>query len=56
MYDLTSNRICKYDASGTFLSALGGFTDGVGLIAIDRQGDIYGAEPGADVVLRFHQP
>ena len=54
--DLANDRICKYDGSGTFLTALGGFSGPVGLIAVDQQGDIYGAEPEDDLVLKFHQP
>ena len=54
--DQGNGRICKYDGSGAFLTALGGFTSDVGFIAIDKQGDIYGAEGSDDVVLKFHQP
>jgi tripartite motif-containing protein 71 len=54
--DGLNGRICKYDGSGAFLTALSGFTGPVGLIAVDKQGDIYGSEPFDDVVLRFHQP
>jgi hypothetical protein len=35
---------------------LGGFSGRVGLIAVDQQGDLYGAEPFDDLVLKFHQP
>ena len=56
VYDLANGRICKYDGSGTFLTAFNGFTGDVGVIAVGQQGDVYGAEPFDDLVLRFQQP
>ena len=44
--DLFNGRICKYDGSGAFQTALSGFSGPVGLITVDnKQGDIYGTEP-----------
>jgi DNA-binding beta-propeller fold protein YncE len=55
VYDLSNNRICKFDGGGRFLAAFGGFASAVGFIQIDQQGDIYVAEPFANRVLKFRQ-
>lgn len=60
-YDLSYNRMCKYDSKGQFQnswdgsgSTEGAFTS-VGGIAVDQQGNIYVAELFDGRVRKFHQ-
>ncbi|HET6845751.1 MAG TPA: hypothetical protein VFH29_02895 [Anaerolineales bacterium] len=50
--DIQGSRICKYDADGKFLTYWN-VPPGIGGIAIDHDGNLYGAERYAGYVLKF---
>ncbi len=61
VYDLSNNRICKYDYNGRYLNqwdgsgSAGGRLSSVGGIAVDQRGNVYVAELFEDRVRKFRQ-
>jgi streptogramin lyase len=59
VFELSNNRICKYDADGDFLTAWSGSRRegafSMAGLAVDQQGDLYVAEPFDNLVLKFRQ-